>query len=99
MKKNNSPVIFMHDKRLIEKTQKTIRTDYMYLILLIIIGFEQMFFGANLWILLLWTLGGILCVYCIRARLQHLIGLLEFFQDDYIKNHPELPKDSSMLER
>lgn len=99
MKKDNGLVIFMHDKNLIKQCEKHYKNTCLDFFLVTIFGFVLMFNGASLLTLGIWTISEIIFFSIMRLRSKYFIELLKFFQDDYIKNHPELPKDSSMLER
>lgn len=99
MKKNNNSLIFFHDKNLVKQLKGKLKISYFDFIIVALLGFIHMFFGTSLQGLLFWTILEICLFFVIRSDYNRLLALVEFFQDDYIKNHPELPKDSSMLER
>ena len=99
MKKNNNFVVFLHDKNLIKQCEKQCKSTCLDFILVTIFGFYLMFNGASLLTLGIWTILEIIFFSIMRLRYKYFIELVEFFQTDYIKNHPELPKDDNMLER
>lgn len=98
----NSPVVFLHDKRLVNQYKSTFRLLFFVISLQVVFGIPIFFIlhatGISFLVYMLPVVSTFFLIM-LHAQCKKILSVIEFFQDDYIKNHPELPKDDKMLER